>query len=205
MSAQAIRALLFKRKAVALILLPLLILIPAAVLMRPPSENSDAGAAARIVPINPSDIASRRDAIAWKPSGEAAPRSMPSAPAATKISAFPSDIFPPEPERVNRASDAVPSESPLPDVRRNMPHDPTVISVPAWIPPAMRDAPAANWQVAGSISATQAIAYRQRIAQGEKIFKRAPDRTPGVLDGVRGKRSVNTATAEQSTAMGGNR
>lgn len=205
MSAQGSGTSPFKRKVLPLVVLSLSLLVLAIVLMRGPPDTADADGSARIVPIRPDDIALRRDSITWRSSSETGSHSSPSMPRAAKQPDFPPADFPPGSGSASPAQAPAASipESPLPSAPRSLPHDPTVISAPSWAPPAMRDVLAAHPQGTNSISATQAIAYRQRIAQGEKIFRRAPERKPGVLDGVRGRTAQGLEAKQTPPIHGG--
>lgn len=202
MSMPPVRTLLINPKAVSIFFASLLILILAGFLMRGP-DSSDSSA--RIVSIEPDYTALRRDSIAWKSSAETFRRNAPPVqPVATEAMAFPPMVSSPFPDSTPPAADTRAPEVPSRTaVRQSVPHDPAAISVPTWAPPSMREGTAAEWQATGSISATQAIAYRQRIAQGEKIFKRAPDRTPGVLDSARGRKTVDSDARRTLPAYGG--
>jgi hypothetical protein len=195
---------LFKHKALPLVIL-LLILILVVVLMRGPANISDVHTSDRVVPIKLDDTPSARDSIAWKPSGKATPALTPAqrvANSSSDLSAVFSSGIPTETrDRASFMREPETPESLAPSVRRDPPHDPAMISAPPWAPPAMRDGHLPS--AASSIPVTHAIAYRQRIAQGEKIFTRGPDRKLGVLDGVRGRFTPASESEQTLPIYGG--
>jgi hypothetical protein len=144
----------------------------------------------------------------WKSSADIRLRESSPAPAAETASAKPSstrsDDFLPWISEVS-VKKTVDDESPLPSIRNEtaIPHHPAQIIASPMVPPALRSSSSADWRPTGTISATQATALRQRISQGEKIFKRERDNSQGVLDRARGRKGSDGAASDASRPMHG--
>lgn len=210
MTASGAYRLLPQRKAAVLLVLLLSIFILILFFrfifssFHPPSSYH----ADRVTPIDSAAMPARGSAQEWKSSAEIRLRGSSPVPVAGSASAVPSaarsDDFLPWVSEVS-VKEVAESESPLPSTRNEaaIPHHPAQMRVPALVPPALRSDPGASWRPTDTISVAQATAARQRIAQGEKIFKRGRDSSPGILDAARGRKVADRAISDASQTMHG--
>lgn len=153
-------------------------------------ETLKEAVAIKALPIDAGMTSVRGIAPVWKPSVSESGGGMAAPPAPS---------FDSSDRRITDPPREIPAASPEPvpadGSERRRAHLPAVASVSTGpqivtlqtLSPAPPSGSGRSWRPAREISLTEAIELRRRIANGERIFRRADTRPPGPLDEIRGR------------------
>lgn len=142
-----------------------------------------------VVPIDPVVRSQRMDSVEWKSSADIRLRA--SRPETKPVTTVTEKEFLPfalsGPESLAETASSAVIAPPASEQSLSIRHHPSRILPTESLPSTLRGDSASTWRLAEPISTVHVVEARKRIAQGEKIFKRAPNNSPRVLDHARGR------------------